>query len=384
MTRIALLGATGSIGTQTLEIIRLHREQLEVVALTAQSNVEKLIALCAEFSPRIAVIADKQYYPQLKDALKGTNTQACCAEEGLLEAATMPEADLVLSSLVGFAGFLPTLKAIEQGKTIALANKEVLVAGGECITAAAHKHGARLIPVDSEHSAIYQCLLGETSPVEKIWLTASGGPFLHKSREEMASVTPEKALNHPRWLMGPKVTIDSSTLANKGFEAIEAHYLFGVPMTQIQVVVHPESIVHSMVEFCDGSVKAQLSLPDMRLPISLALGVGKRLPNAFPRLNFFDQTLHFLAPDFDKFPLLRFAYEAMEQGGNTPAILNAADSVAVEAFLRKQIPFTAIPEIAKEMLSRSYYSADASMVSILETDRLVCEACRRYIFEKYR
>lgn len=379
ITRIALLGATGSIGKQALEIVRDNPDRLAVVGLTAQHRVRDLVALCHEFRPKLAVIADETLYSELKEGIKGLPTRALTGEEGLCQAATLQEADIVLSSLVGITGLLPTLAAIEEGKTIALANKEVLVAGGECITEAASKYNVRILPVDSEHSAIYQCLLGERQKPEKIWLTASGGPFFKCTEKEFDNVTPAQALNHPRWLMGPKVTIDSATLANKGFEMIEARWLFDVPAKAIEVVVHPQSIVHSMVCFRDGSVKAQLSPPDMRLPIGFALGLGERIPNNYPRIDLFSSEFNFFKPDFVRFPMLSFAYKVLELGGNASAIFNAADSVAVEAFLEGRIAFSQIAILTEALLAKDFYSPKADLETIVETDLRVTAAAREML-----
>lgn len=369
--KIAILGATGSIGMQALQVVRDNPKRFEVTSLTANSRVEELILLAREFRPKRVVIANRSLYETLKEGLQGLPIEPMAGEEALIEVMTIPEDSLVLSALVGFAGLRPTLAAIDAGKNIALANKEVLVAAGSYVMQAAFRKKVSVFPVDSEHSAIYQCLMGESSPPEELWLTASGGPFLHFPENRLHTVTPKEALKHPRWKMGSKVTIDSATLANKGFEVIEARWLFNLPGSQIKVVIHPESIVHSMVLFKDGAVKAQLAPPDMKLPIALALGEGKRIPNDYSRLNIFETSLHFEAPDMSRFPMLRFAYETLQQGGNAAAILNAADSVAVEAFLAGKIPFTEIPHVAEEMLSRDYFQQGNDIETILATHERV-------------
>lgn len=378
-TKITILGATGSIGRQALEVIRENPHQLKVSVLTARSSVEELAQQAKEFLPSIVAIADERLYKPLKELLAGYPVEVVAGERGIIEAATYSDTDLVLSSLVGIAGLQPTIAAIRAKKTIALANKEVLVAAGSYVMTEARKQGVRIIPVDSEHSAIYQCLQGEKEPAETLWITASGGPFLHHTKEKLAEVSPEEALAHPRWKMGKKVTIDSATLANKGFEVIEARWLFDIPASQIKVVVHPESIVHSMVGFVDGSVKAQLAAPDMRLPIALALGLGERIPNSYPRLNLLGQSLNFLAPSFDRFPMLSYAYEALHKGGNCTAILNAADSVAVTAFLERRIAFTDIPLVAEEMLSRDFFMNSVDLDTILATDKRVTQEAKTLI-----
>ncbi len=382
-TAIAILGATGSIGTQALDVVRLHPNRFTIVALSANTQVEQLVTLAREFSPKIVAIANETLYPQLKNALSGTNTIVLAGSEGLNAVATFSEADVVISSLVGIAGLKPTLAAIEQGKTIGLANKEVLVAAGSYVMTRAKACGATIIPVDSEHSAIYQCLLGETLQPEELWLTASGGPFRNAPLKALQAVTPQQALNHPRWIMGKKVTIDSSTLANKGFEVIEARWLFDIPAERIKVLIHPESIVHSLVSFCDGSVKAQLAEPDMRLPISLALGLGSRVANNYPRLNLFSSALHFEEPNFENFPMLKIAYQALRTGGNAPAVLNAADSVAVQAFLEGKIGFLDIPRLVDAMFEQNFVNSNDSLDSVLQTTNFVTQAAHKYIQRYY-
>lgn len=379
ITKISILGATGSIGQQALQVVRENPNRLKVSVLTAHSNIEALTRLAKEFQPAVVAIREDKLFLPLKKALSSYPIEVVAGEEGLIAAAAYNETDLVLSSLVGIAGLKPTIAAIKAGKTIALANKEVLVAGGSYVMSEAKKQGVTIIPVDSEHSAIYQCLQGESETPETLWITASGGPFLHHTKEELMEVTPEQALKHPRWKMGKKVTIDSATLANKGFEVIEAHWLFDMPASKIKVVVHPQSIVHSLVCFEDGSMKAQLAQPDMRLPIALALGLGKRIPNKYPRLNLYDQSFSFSQPSFDRFPMLSYAYEALQKGGNSTAILNAADSVAVKAFLEKRISFLDIPRVAEAMLSRDFYEEGVDLATIVETDERVTREAEDFL-----
>lgn len=384
MKKLTILGATGSIGTQALDIVRESAEgTFSLVALTACHNVASLISLSLEFRPLVAVIADESLYSVLKDGLAGSGIRTAAGREALIEAAGMEEADIVLSTLVGSAGILPTLKAIEKGKTIALANKEVLVAAGVSVMEAARKYNARIVPVDSEHSAIYQCLVGEPTPPAKLLLTASGGPFRAHSEEQLQSVTPQQALVHPRWKMGPKVTIDSSTLANKGFEVIEAHHLFAIPPSKIQVVIHPESIVHSMVEFRDGQVKALLSPPDMRYPISYALYDGIRPTLSLPTLDWINLSLHFESPDLNRFPMLRMALEALRVGGNTPAIFNAADAVAVQAFTNGEIPFLGIANVTARVMELVPGVSSTDIDTILATDLSVTEVAQSVIRSLY-
>lgn len=379
ITKISILGATGSIGQQALQVVRENPNRLKVSVLTAHSNIEALTRLAKEFQPAVVAIREDKLFLPLKKALSSYPIEVVAGEEGLIAAAAYNETDLVLSSLVGIAGLKPTIAAIKAGKTIALANKEVLVAGGSYVMSEAKKQGVTIIPVDSEHSAIYQCLQGESETPETLWITASGGPFLHHTKEELMEVTPEQALKHPRWKMGKKVTIDSATLANKGFEVIEAHWLFDMPASKIKVVVHPQSIVHSLVCFEDGSMKAQLAQPDMRLPIALALGLGKRIPNKYPRLNLYDQSFSFSQPSFDRFPMLSYAYEALKKGGNSTAILNAADSVAVKAFLEKRISFLDIPRVVEAMLSRDFYEEGVDLETIVGTDERVTREAEDFL-----
>ena len=368
--RIAILGSTGSIGTQALEVVRSHREAFEVTVLVARRSTELLIAQALEFSPAVVVISDEAYYPEVRQALSHTSIEVMAGSEAIVEAVVRPDVDIVLTAMVGFSGLVPTLAAITAGKTIALSNKETLVVAGELIISLATRHGARILPVDSEHSAIYQCLVGEEgNPLERILLTASGGPFRsYKRVEELEAVTVEAALRHPNWSMGAKVTIDSASLMNKGLEMIEARWLFDTPAESIEVLVHPQSIIHSMVEFADGSIKAQLGQPDMRLPISYALGLTERVSNEYPRLNFLEQTFTFERPNMELFPNLALAYRALELGGTAPCVLNAANEIAVEAFLAGKLGFRAMSTLIAQALEahcpeRSY---DLQLLSELD------------------
>ena len=350
--RIAVLGSTGSIGTQALEVVRSHREAFVVTVLVARRSTELLIAQALEFSPAVVVISDEAYYPEVRQALSHTSIEVMAGSEAIAEVVVRPDVDIVLTAMVGFSGLVPTLAAITAGKTIALSNKETLVVAGELIMSLAARHGARILPVDSEHSAIYQCLVGEEgNPLERILLTASGGPFRsYKRVEELEAVTVEAALRHPNWSMGAKVTIDSASLMNKGLEMIEARWLFDTPAESIEVLVHPQSIIHSMVEFADGSIKAQLGQPDMRLPISYALGLTERVSNDYPRLNFLEYTFTFERPNMELFPNLALAYRALELGGTAPCVLNAANEIAVEAFLAGKLGFRAMSTLIAQAL----------------------------------
>lgn len=344
---VTLLGSTGSIGTQALSVIEKHPEELGVYALVCNNRVDLLIEQALKFEPKVVVIGNPDHEKRLKKALKGRDINVMSGSDAISEVAGSYGADIVLAAMVGFTGLEPTIKAIESGKTIALANKETLVVAGEMIKNLCRKHNSILLPVDSEHSAIYQCLVGERiSEVEKLYLTASGGPFLDLSREQLENVKPEQALQHPNWVMGTKVTIDSATLMNKGLEMIEAHHLFGIPSGRIDVMVHRQSIVHSMVGFSDGSIKAQLSLPDMQLPIAYALLYPRRLCSNTPLLTLEDMScLTFEKPRQEDFPCLQLAYEALEIGGTAPCVMNAANEIAVERFLKGQVKFIEIPKI---------------------------------------
>lgn len=369
--RVAILGSTGSIGTQALEVIREQADYLEVEVLTAHNNVDLLIEQSIAFQPNAVVIGNPAHYDKLKEALAPYPVKVYAGEKALCQIVEMDSIDIVLTAMVGFAGLRPTIHAIEAGKPIALANKETLVVAGAYITRLARERGVNIYPVDSEHSAIFQCLVGEFhNPIEKIILTASGGPFRGYSREQLAGVRKEQALKHPNWNMGAKITIDSATLMNKGLEVIEAKWLFGLSPEQIEVVVHPQSIIHSMVQFEDGSIKAQMGLPDMKLPILFALSYPLRYRTSFPRFDFtaYPQ-LTFEQPDLQAFPCLRLAYEALRQGGNMPCVLNAANEVAVAAFLQDQIDFLDIPVLIESCMQRMDYIANPSPEDYFATDR---------------
>jgi 1-deoxy-D-xylulose-5-phosphate reductoisomerase len=350
---IAILGSTGSIGTQCLEIARLHPDRLRVRALTGGRNVALLVEQSLEFRPDLVVIADESKFGELREALGGRGIRLASGPEGLLEAATLEAADTIVAAIVGYAGLESTLAAVKCGKQIALANKETLVVAGHLVRQEAMRAGAVIIPIDSEHSAIFQCLVGEPEgSVEKLLITASGGPFRTLAIEEFGDITTARALNHPNWSMGAKITIDSATMMNKGLEVIEARWMFNLPEESIQVVVHPESVVHSMVLFVDGSTKAQVGVPDMRVPIQYALSYPQRWRAGHPRIDWAQQSvLHFEPPDTERFPCLRLAYEALKLGGTAPTILNAANEVAVARFLSGQIAFTGIPGIIEKSVN---------------------------------
>jgi 1-deoxy-D-xylulose-5-phosphate reductoisomerase len=369
--KVFILGSTGSIGVSTLDVIRLHSDTFEVVGLTANRNVELLLKQIKEFNPKYVVLRDETQVGDLQNNLP-TGTTLLTGEEGLVIATSEADYDILLSALVGFAGLKPTIEGIKRGKRIALANKETLVVAGEIITQLAKKFNSEIIPVDSEHSAIFQCFVGEKEKeAEKIILTASGGPFFRKSKEELKSVTVAEALNHPNWDMGSKVTIDSATMMNKGLEMIEACWLFNMPPAKIDVTIHPQSIIHSMVQFVDGSIKAQLSSPDMRLPIQYALTYPERLPNSFTNTKLTEiEELSFFKPDLEKFECLQLAFNVMETGGTAPCILNAANEIAVERFLQNKISFNSIPELIKEALDKIEIKSVANLETIIECDSL--------------
>jgi 1-deoxy-D-xylulose-5-phosphate reductoisomerase len=352
--RVAILGSTGSIGTQALEVISHHSNELEVTVLTARNNIDLLIQQALIFVPKHVVIANPDNYTAVADALCALPTKVHSGEKMLAEIVQIEEIDIVLTALVGFSGLFPTISALKAGKNIALANKETLVVAGEFVMQMARHENRSIYPVDSEHSAIFQCLAGENlNPIEKIYLTASGGPFRGMNREQLLKVGKKEALNHPNWCMGNKVTIDSASLMNKGLEAIEARWLFDLRPDQIDIVVHPQSIIHSIVQFEDGSMKAQMGLPDMRLPIQYALGFPKRLRSNFPRFNFIDYPkLTFEKPDRLVFKNLLLAFGAMNKGGNMPCIMNAANEIAVEAFLCEHISFVEMPDIIEKVMDR--------------------------------
>lgn len=375
MTNVLILGSTGSIGVSTLDVIRNFNDKFKVFALTVNSNTELLKKQIEEFKPEVVVVRNGVKANELKTKIK--NCEILTGERGLIEVTKNGNYDILLSALVGFAGLTPTIEGIKRGKRIALANKETLVAAGEIVIKLAKEFNSEIIPVDSEHSAIFQCLVGEeTKSIDKLILTASGGPFLQKSKKELENVTVKEALNHPNWNMGNKITIDSATMMNKGLEVIEAHWLFGLPKNKIDVVIHPQSIVHSMVKFVDGNIKAQLSLPDMKLPIQYALTYPERLPSNFVNTHFPTLgKLTFFEPDFDKFKCLKLAFEALEQGGTSPCILNAANEIAVEKFLSNQISFNQIPELIlfalNKIESKSIFTQDIILECDLKTRELV-------------
>jgi len=357
--KIAILGSTGSIGTQSLEVIESYPEQFEVTVLSAHSNADLLIEQALKFKPNTVVIGDENQYKKVEEALWKNDIKTYCGTDALAEVVEMDEIDIVLTALVGYAGLKPTINAINAGKSIALANKETLVVAGEMITKLAEQKGVNIYPVDSEHSAIFQCLVGEFhNPIEKIYLTASGGPFRGKKREDLLNITKTQALKHPNWTMGAKITIDSATLMNKGLEVIEAKWLFNLKPSQIDVIVHPQSIIHSLVQFTDGSMKAQMGLPDMKLPIQFALTYPNRLKTDFERFNFMDYpNLSFEKPDKETFTNLNLAYEVMEKGGNAACVLNAANEIAVDAFLKDKIKFLDIADINAATIQKSSFIA---------------------------
>ncbi len=372
MKKVSILGSTGSIGVNTLNVIRELKDEFKVTGLTTNKNIDLLEKQILEFQPEIAVVGDEDKAELLRKRLpSGIHCNVLSGEKGLLEAASKGDYDILVAALVGFAGLKPTIEGLKRKKRIALANKETLVVAGEIINNLARKRNSEIIPVDSEHSAIFQALVGESKEsIFKIILTASGGPFRSATLEELENATVEQALNHPNWKMGNKVTIDSATMMNKGLEIIEAYWLFGLPPERIEVVVHPQSIVHSLVEFVDGSIKAQLSLPDMKLPIQYALTYPKRLRNNFVETNLPEiQNLTFYEPDYKKFRTIKLAYQALEAGGTAPCILNAANEIAVEKFLTNEIKFLEIPKIISEALERIPYERVKDIETIYECDR---------------
>lgn len=370
MKKIAILGSTGSIGTQALDVVREQPGHFQVELLTCGNNVDLLIRQALEFKPNAVVIGDPAKLDAVKDVLFPEGIKAYAGPEALEQAVTMEGIDLVLTALVGYAGLRPTLAAIDAGKPIALANKETLVVAGELVTQAALAKGVNIYPVDSEHSAIFQCMAGEwDNPIEKIVLTASGGPFRGKSRAELAAVTKAQALKHPNWDMGAKITIDSASLMNKGLEAIEAKWLFNLKKDQIEIIVHPQSIIHSLVQFQDGSMKAQMGLPDMKLPIQYAMNYPKRLPTAWPRFDFTRYpALTFEQPDLDTFRNLALALEAMDKGGNAPCVLNAANEVAVELFLKDAIGFLEMSDLVADTLATVPHITNPTLADLEASD----------------
>ena len=372
MKRIAILGSTGSIGTQALNVIRRHRDLFEVEVLCAGSNADLLIQQALEFRPNAVVIADKEKYARVQTALADADIKVFAGEESMADLMEMSTIDMVLASIVGFAGLKPTLRAIECGKPVALANKETMVVAGAIVTAAAARHRVPILPVDSEHSAIFQCLIGEGSPIDKILLTASGGPFRGRKREELVAVTLEQTLKHPNWSMGRKVTIDSATLMNKGLEVIEAKWLFGVEADDIEVLVHPQSVVHSMVQFRDGSIKAQLGVPTMETPIQLAFSFPDRIESYLPRLDFAQYpSLTFERPDRETFRCLDLAYQAIARGGNIPCVMNAANEVAVQRFIEGRIGFLDIADHIERAMQSATFIPNPTLEDLLLTDKTI-------------
>lgn len=369
MVNVAILGSTGSIGRSSLEVIAAFPDRFRVTSLTAHRNIELLERQIERFHPALAAVASTGHVPARQIRSCGT-TRILAGNDGLLEAATHPDVDLVINALVGFSGLIPTMRAIEAGKDIALANKESLVVGGDLIMRTARKHGVRILPIDSEHSAILQCLQGENmSQVARIILTASGGPFWNLAPHEFESITPKQALIHPTWRMGNKITIDSATMMNKGLEVIEAYWLFGLPPDRIDVVIHPQSIIHSLVEFVDGSMKAQMGKPDMRIPIQYALTFPDRCPSMSERLDLASLgTMTFFPPDVSRFRCLGLAYEALRAGGTVPAVLNAANEMAVHLFLKGCIAFTEIPSLIAEALSTHTSLQNPSLEDLIAID----------------
>jgi 1-deoxy-D-xylulose-5-phosphate reductoisomerase len=369
--KLAILGATGSVGKSTLDLIERNPERFEVVAVTAATNAEALADIARRTGARLAVVADERRLSDLGELLVGSNCRAEAGDQALIEAAA-GEAELVIAAIVGCAGLKPVMAAIEAGRTVALANKEALVTAGALMTEAAIRSGATLLPVDSEHNAIFQCLAcSRNDDVAKLILTASGGPFRTASAEMMRNATPAEAVAHPNWSMGAKISVDSATMMNKGLELIEAHHLFGVPSKRMEIIIHPQSVVHSLVEFVDGSVLAQLGSPDMRIPIAYALAWPERIPTPAQRLDLASiARLEFEQPDLTRFPALRIAREALEAGGSAPAVLNAANEAAVSRFLTGSIGFTDIPRLVERALEESDLAAPSSIAEVLEIDRL--------------
>jgi 1-deoxy-D-xylulose-5-phosphate reductoisomerase len=379
--RIALLGSTGSIGTQSLDIISRYPGEFIVEALVAGNNVDLLTRQALRFMPGAVVIGNEGSYRKLKDNLSGTNIKVYSGTEAAGQVVSSPDVDVVIASVVGYSGLRPTIEAIKAGKKIALANKETLVVAGEIIKKLLNETSSTIVPVDSEHSAIFQCLAGEAgNPVEKITLTASGGPFLNWTREKLKDVKPSEALKHPNWDMGSKVTIDSASMMNKGLEVIEAKWLFGLSPEQIEVIVHPQSVIHSFVHFADGSVKAQLGVPDMRVPILYALTCPRRFVSDLPRLDFKKHsTMTFIQPDFEKFRNLTLAYTAMKKGGNIPCIMNAANEIAVDAFLNEKIGFLDMPDVVEYTMENSVFLPSPGLYSLELSDAGARDMALNYI-----
>ena len=380
--QLAILGSTGSIGTQTLDIVRSNPDRFGVYAICAHRSIDLLIEQAREFRPEIVCIADESLYPQLKTALADIPCKVWAGADAIAEMVTFQPVDIVVAAMVGYAGLRPTMEAIRAGKTIALANKETLVVAGELMTRLALEHHAPILPVDSEHSAIFQSLMGERAEIEKILLTASGGPFRNFTLEQMASVTPEQALQHPNWSMGAKITIDSASMMNKGFEVIEAKWLFGVDVKQIEVLVHPQSIVHSAVQFADGAIKAQLGAPDMRVPIQLALTYPERIASDFPRADL--TALHALTfdkPDPERFPNLRLAYEAMARGGNIPCVLNAANEVVNLAFREHKCKFLEMSTLIARAMDEAPFITRPTYEDYVLTDQTTRQMVQAWLSE---
>ena len=378
---IAILGSTGSIGTQTLQVVEEHPDKFEVYAITANTRVDELIQQARKFLPEAVVIADESKYPRLKEALADLPIKVYGGYESICQIVESKPIDIVVTAMVGFSGLRPTINAIKAGKAIALANKETMVVAGEMINELAMKHQTPILPVDSEHSAIFQCLAGEMhNKVEKLILTASGGPFRTFTKEQLEHVTREQALKHPNWSMGAKITIDSASMMNKGFEVMEAKWLFGVGAEDIEVVVHPQSVIHSMVQFGDGAIKAQLGTPDMRLPIMYALTYPVRLPSSFERIDWNTlKELTFEKPDLDLFPNLRHAYTALAEGGNIPCVVNAANEICVEAFLEERIKFTDMPRLIERAMGKATYILKPTLDDYLETDKEIRAMVKSWI-----
>ena len=381
MRNLAILGSTGSIGTQALEVVSEHPELFAIYALTANNRVDLLIEQAHRYMPEVVVIANEQRYPEVKEALEDLPIKVWAGSEAIAQVVQMEPIDMVVTAMVGYAGLKPTISAIKTGKAVALANKETLVVAGELIMSLAKEHNVPILPVDSEHSAIFQCLAGAwNNPVEKIILTASGGPFRTKTMDELAIVTKEQALKHPNWAMGAKITIDSASMINKGFEMIEAKWLFTVSPEQIQILIHPQSIIHSMVQFGDGAIMAQLGTPDMKLPIAYALSYPQRLPNRSERLDFNRHaSLTFEEPDLKRFQNLTFAFEAVHKGGNMPCILNAANEVVVAAFLQDKIGFLQMSDVIEKTMANASFIENPTYDDYVMSDREAREISMHYI-----
>lgn len=370
MKSIAILGSTGSIGQQALEVISQHPDRFAVEVLTANNNVELLVSQALKYRPNVVVIANEQKYQLVKDALADEPIKVYAGEKSIAQVVEMSGIDMVLTAMVGYSGLHPTINAIKAHKQIALANKETMVVAGDLINQLVKENRVEILPVDSEHSAIFQCLAGELhNSVDKIILTCSGGPFYNLNEKELANVTPGDALKHPNWDMGAKITIDSATLMNKGFEVIEAKWLFNLKLSQIQVLIHPQSIIHSMVQFVDGSIKAQMGFPDMRIPIQYAFSFPERIENTFPRLSISDfPSLTFSAPDSKKFRNLALSFEALQKGGNLPCILNASNEIVVEAFLKGKIKFPAIWQVNERVMQKSQFISSPTLEDYIASD----------------